>query len=67
MKKIFVIVFGFATLIGCTEAGEGSDNTADSTAKKDSMLKVNEDASNSSKDTASYERMPNKIPDSTKK
>ena len=66
MKKIFVIAFGFAALIGCTEAGEGSDVTSDSTAKKDSMLKVNEDASGSVKDTASYERMPNKIPDSAK-
>lgn len=59
MKKLLIAIGFFSALMSCTQAGEGSetdktkipDNTYDST----------------SKDTASYNRMPDKIPDTSKK
>jgi hypothetical protein len=67
MRRLIFIAACFAAIIGCTEAGEGSDTTPDSTTTKDKVMDASGTPDTSSKDTASYERMPNKPPDSLKK
>ena len=60
MKKIIAALLLMSVLYACTEAGEGSEMNKDSTdTQKDTM--VQEGTTNgtaTSKDTASYERMP---------
>ncbi|RYG31072.1 MAG: hypothetical protein EOO01_35865 [Chitinophagaceae bacterium] len=68
MKKSLIVAICATILYACTEAGDGSEVTKDSTGtKKDTMIQVNSDGSTTTKDTSSYERMPNKTAgDSTK-
>jgi hypothetical protein len=59
MKKLLAI-FCISLFYACTEAGEGSEVTKDTTnTNKDTMTQVGTGAgSSTSKDTASYERQP---------
>jgi hypothetical protein len=60
MKKLLAALFCISLFYACTEAGEGSEVTKDSTsANKDTMTQVGTGTGTStSKDTASYERLP---------
>ena len=66
MKKIIIVVAFCAAIISCTEAGEGSNTTTDSSAVKDKTMDATSGGDASSKDTTSYERMPSKPTDTTK-
>lgn len=67
MKKLFIIAVCCAAIISCTEAGEGSNSTTDSSSVKEKTMDATTSVDTSSKDTSSYERMPSKPPDSIKK
>ena len=58
MKKLFTALCFISFLYACTEAGEGSEVTKDSTGvDKDTMTQVGTGTGTAtSKDTASYER-----------
>jgi hypothetical protein len=59
MKKLLIAISFFSALMACTQAGEGSDTD---------KTKIPENTYDStSKDTASYDRMPDKLPDSSKR
>ncbi len=58
MKKLLVAIGFFSALMSCTQAGEGSDT--DKTKIPDNTY------DSTSKDTSSYQRMPDKLPDSSK-
>ncbi|MET0242561.1 MAG: hypothetical protein ABW174_03795 [Flavitalea sp.] len=61
MKKLLIAAMLMTALYACTDAGEGSDPTKDTTGTaKDTMTMTNSDGSTTQKDTSSYERMPNK-------
>ena len=62
MKKLLAALFCITLFYACTEAGEGSEVTKDSTdANKDTMTQVGTGTgSSTSKDTASYERQSSK-------
>ena len=59
MKKLFIVICLATVFAACTEAGEGSEVNKDSTGtNKDTMTQVGTGGSATSKDTASYDRMP---------
>ena len=69
MKKLLTGLFCISLFYACTEAGEGSEVTKDSTdTNKDTMTQVGTGTgSSTSKDTASYERQSSNSPgDSTR-
>jgi hypothetical protein len=61
MKKLLIACMAIV-LYACTEAGEGSGATQDSTGSKDTMKLENSggSATTPNGDTASYERMPSR-------
>ena len=58
MKKLLIAISFFSALMACTQAGEASDT--DKTKIPDNTY------DSTSKDTASYNRMSDKLPDSNK-
>lgn len=59
MKKIMFAILCMSVLYACTEAGEGSEVSKDTTAtQKDTMTQVGTGGSATSNDTSSYDRLP---------
>ncbi|MHA4843036.1 hypothetical protein ACX0G7_02675 [Flavitalea antarctica] len=69
MKKLLAAIVCISLFYACTEAGEGSEVTKDSTSTdKDTMTQVGTGTGTAtSRDTATYERLPaTQTGDSTK-